>query len=109
MLTMNPLRAVAMSECLQAGQTYLIWNAKRIPTEKGLRLFVRLRVQPNGVLCKLPAALTYLFTDHQIELIVTVGTSTYCTTSSSAPFSAHQSSALSRTRYLCLTSKTALS
>jgi hypothetical protein len=69
MLTMNPLRAVAMSECLQAVQTYLIWNAKRIPTEKGLRLFVRLRVQPNGVLCKLPAALTYLFTDHQIDRI----------------------------------------
>jgi hypothetical protein len=39
-----------------------------------------------------------------------VGTSTYCTPSSSAPFSAsHQISLLSRTRYLCLTSKTALS
>ena len=39
-----------------------------------------------------------------------VGTSTYCTTSSSAPFSAsHQISFLSRTCYLCLASKTALS
>ena len=36
---------------------------------EGLRLFVRLRLQPNGVLCKLPAALTYLFTDHQIDRI----------------------------------------
>jgi len=69
MLGMNPLHAVAMSECLQAGQTYLILNAKRILTEKGLRLLVKLRLQPNGVLCKLPAALTYLFTDHQIEII----------------------------------------
>jgi len=69
MLTMNPLRAVAMVECLQAGQMYLILNAKRIPTEKGLRLFVRLRLHPNGVICKLPPALTYLFTDHQIDRI----------------------------------------
>jgi hypothetical protein len=39
-----------------------------------------------------------------------VGTPTYCTTSSSAPFSAsHQNSFLSRTRYLYRASKTALS
>jgi hypothetical protein len=39
-----------------------------------------------------------------------VGTPTYCTTSSSALFSAsHQSSFLSCTRYLCLASKMALS
>ena len=69
MLGMNPPRAVAMSECLVASQTYLILSTKRIPTEKGLRLFVKLRLQPNGVLCKLPSGLTYLFTDHQIELI----------------------------------------
>ena len=35
---MNPLRAVAMSDCLMAGQTYLILSAERIPTEKGLRI-----------------------------------------------------------------------
>jgi hypothetical protein len=58
-----------MSECLQAGQTYLILNVKRILTGKGLQLFVKLRLQPSGVLCKLPAALTYLFTDHQIDRI----------------------------------------
>jgi len=41
-----------------------------------------------------------------VQQIYIVGTSTYYTTSSSAPFSTpHQSSTLSRTRYLCLASK----
>jgi len=69
MLGMNPLRAVAISECLVAGQTYLILSAKRISTEKGIRLFVKIRLYPQDVLCKLPAGLTYLFTDHQIDRI----------------------------------------
>jgi hypothetical protein len=69
MLGMNPLRAKAMAECLVQGQTYTILNAKRIPTEKGIRLFVKLRQHPQDVLCKLPAGLTYLFTDHQIHRI----------------------------------------
>ena len=58
MLGMNPIQAVAMSECLAPGQTYLILSAKRIPTEKGIRLFVKLRQTPQEVLCKLPAGLT---------------------------------------------------
>jgi len=65
---MNPLRAKAMSECLVPGQTYTI-NAKRIPTEKGIRQFVKLRQHPQDALLKLPAGLTYLFTDHQIHRI----------------------------------------
>jgi len=36
---------------------------------KGLRLFVKLHLYPNGVLCKLPAGLTYLFTDRQKDRI----------------------------------------
>jgi hypothetical protein len=69
MLEMNPVRAVAMFECLTAGQTYLILNAKKMPTEKGLRLFIKLRIPPKHVLCKLPSAFTWLFTDHQIDRI----------------------------------------
>jgi hypothetical protein len=69
---MNPLRAVAMSECLVAGQTYQILSAKRIPTQKGLWLFVKLHLYPQGVLCRprvFSGGLTYLFTDHQIDRI----------------------------------------
>jgi hypothetical protein len=69
---MNPLSAVNMSECLEAGQTYMIQAAKKIHTEEGLRLFVSLRkrIYPyNRVLCTLPAEFTWLFTDRQIDRI----------------------------------------
>jgi len=65
---MNPLLARDVADCLVPGQTYLIMNAKRMPTEKGMRLFVLLRT-PETVLCKLPAGFSYLLTYPQIQRI----------------------------------------
>jgi len=69
MSDMNAILASAMADSLVPGSTYLIMNAQRIPTENGMRLFVKLRATPQNIFCKLPGGLAYLFTDYQVDQI----------------------------------------
>jgi len=54
---------------LVPGLSYRIIAAQKVPTESGMRLFVKLRAAPQNIFCKMQGDLTYLFTDYQIEQI----------------------------------------
>jgi hypothetical protein len=41
----------------------------KIVTSKGIRLFVKLRAEPENVIVKMPGPFSYLFTDSQIARI----------------------------------------
>jgi len=69
MADMSALFASAMPGNLVPGFSYLIIVAQKVLTESGLRLFVKLRVAPQNIFCKMQGDLTYLFTDYQIEQI----------------------------------------
>ena len=73
MKSMNPALTRKMDNCLVPGQTYRIINAKRMPTKKGMRLYVVLRIfledRFQDVLFKLPGGFSYLFSYPQIDRI----------------------------------------
>ena len=73
MKSMNPVLARKMADCLVPGQTYLIRNAKRMPTKKGMRLYVVLCIffedSIQNVLFKLPGGFSYLLSYPQIVRI----------------------------------------
>jgi hypothetical protein len=54
---------------LVPGLSYLIIAAQRVPTESGMRLFLKLRETPQNIFCKMQGDLNYLFSDYQIEQI----------------------------------------
>ena len=54
---------------LVPGLSYLVIAAQKIPTERGMRLFIKLRAAPKNIFYKMPGDLAYLLTDHQIERI----------------------------------------
>jgi len=54
---------------LVPGLSYLVIAAQKIPTERGMPLFIKLRAAPKNIFYKMPGDLAYLLTDHQIEQI----------------------------------------
>jgi hypothetical protein len=56
---------------LVPGMPYVIISALKILTSEGVRLYLKLRAEPENVLVKMPWWLTYLFTDSQIARINT--------------------------------------
>jgi len=66
MADMSVLFASAIPGNLGPGFSYLIISAQKVPTESGMRLFIKLRAAPQNIFCKMPDDLTYLFTDYQI-------------------------------------------
>jgi len=54
---------------LVPGLSYLVIAAQKIPTERGMRLFIKPRAAPKNIFYNMPGDLAYLLTDHQIERI----------------------------------------
>ena len=66
---MNVLYASSTPASLMPGLSYLIIAAQKIPTERGMRLFIKQRAAPKNIFYKMPGDLAYLLTDYQIEQI----------------------------------------
>jgi len=66
---MNVLYASSTPASLVPGLSYLIIAAQKIPTERGMRLFIKLRAAPKNIFYKMSGDLACLLTDHQIEQI----------------------------------------
>jgi len=66
---MANMPVLATPSNLVPGLSYLVIAAQKIPTERGMRLFIKLRAAPKNIFYKMPGDLAYLLTDHQIEQI----------------------------------------
>ena len=66
---MNVLYASSTPASLVPGLSCLIIAAQKIPTEWGIRLFIKLRAAPKNIFYKMPGDNAYLLTDYQIEQI----------------------------------------